>query len=268
MFVYIPRERDLCQTRTGSVGLSLRAVHIPQHMISKILLLETATDVCSVAIAAGGEIVAWREQANCPSHIAVITLMIEACCLEAGIALNQLDAVAVSKGPGSYTSLRTGASVAKGLCYALDIPLVAVDTLEALAWGSRPADVLSDILLLPMLDARRDEIWVAAYDGEIQCLVPAAPLILTADALENYIDNLSKGRTWERIIMSGNGLSKLIFEYITNNTDICNIKQSSASFLLEIAQKRLNNKQIEDISLFEPFYMKPPNITISVKPNF
>ena len=237
-------------------------------MMSKILLLETATDVCSVGIAVGEEVVALREEMDCRSHIAVITLMIEACCLEAGITLQELDAVAVSKGPGSYTSLRTGASVAKGLCYALDIPLIAVDTLEALAWGSRPADLKPGTLLLPMLDARRDEIWVAAYDSEMQCLAPAAPLILTGDNLKNYIDNLREGAIWQQVIMSGSGKIKINIEYILDNTDICTISQSSARFLTLIAQNRLRNHQIEDVSLFEPHYMKPPNITISAKPNF
>ncbi len=237
-------------------------------MESKILLLETATDTCSVAIGAGERILALKEEHECRSHIAVITLLIEACCAAAGITLNDIDAVAVSQGPGAYTSLRTGVSVAKGLCYALDIPLVAVDTLEALAWGSRPADADEHTLLLPMLDARRDEVWIAAYDGHMQCLSPAAPLVLSGDALELYIAGLKNGATWNHIEMSGSGISKINMEHFLNNSDICSQKQCSARFLTVIAQKRLLTGQIEDISLFEPFYMKPPNITVSVKPNF
>lgn len=235
--------------------------------MAKILLLETATDCCSVAICVDGVCVSMREMADCKSHIAVITLMIEACSKEAGIAINELDAVAVSSGPGAYTSLRTGASVAKGLCYALDIPLIAVDTLAALAWGSR--DVLQvasgRAVYLPMIDARRAEIWLAAYDDTLTCVAPAQSLILEPGVLQQWIDALPLGYQPDEIIMSGSGKKKIIEEDIIKNSDICSVDMCSARFLLDIAQERYKNGQFEEVHLFEPFYMKPPNITVSKK---
>jgi tRNA threonylcarbamoyladenosine biosynthesis protein TsaB len=235
--------------------------------MAKILLLETATDCCSVAIGMDGACVSMQEMADCRSHIAVITLMIEACAKEAGIALNELDAVAVSSGPGAYTSLRTGASVAKGLCYASDIPLIAVDTLAALAWGSRAAQpaTLGRTVYLPMIDARRAEIWLAAYDDAMACIAPAQSLILEPGVLQQWIDALPLGYVPDKIVMSGSGKKKIIVEDIIKNSDICSVDTCSARFLLDIAQERYKNGQFEEVHSFEPFYMKPPNITVSKK---
>lgn len=240
--------------------------------------------MCSAGIAEGPAMLALREEPECKSHIAVITLMIEACCREAGIAPNQLDAVAVSSGPGSYTSLRTGASVAKGLCYALGIPLVAVDTLESLAWGSlhfgspgfemnakspialsKTPEMPAKTVLLPMLDARRDEVWLAAFDSDMNRLTDANPLILNADSIKNYIESIPGMDAHTRVRMSGNGTKKINIEYILDNTDICPVLQNSAHFLAAIAHQKLTANQTENLALFEPFYMKPPNITVSAR---
>lgn len=238
---------------------------VQKIVMSKILLLETATDMCSVAIANGKVILALREEPECKNHIAVITLMIEACCQEAGITPAQLDAVAVSSGPGSYTSLRTGASVAKGLCYALNIPLIAVDTLESLAWGSLTPDMPMETVLISMVDARRDEVWLAAFDSQLNRLTNANPLILNAESLKNYIASIPMSNAGAPVRMSGNGTKKINIEYILDNTDICPVLQCSARFLAEIAHKKLVTGQAENLSLFEPFYMKPPNITLSAR---
>lgn len=235
--------------------------------MAKILLLETATDCCSVAIGIDGLCVSIQEMADCKSHIAVITLMIEACAKEAGIVLNELDAVAVSSGPGAYTSLRTGASVAKGLCYASDIPLIAVDTLAALARGSKAkqAEKPTKALYLPMIDARRAEIWLAAYDHDMHCIAPAQSLILDPGVLPQWINTLPLSYTPDEVVMSGSGKNKISTEDIIKNSDICSVNACSARFLLDIAQERYINGQFEKIHSFEPFYMKPPNITVSKK---
>lgn len=221
--------------------------------------------MCSVGIADGEKVIALREEPECKSHIAVITLMIEACCREAGITPARLDAVAVSSGPGSYTSLRTGASVAKGLCYALSIPLIAVDTLEALAWGSLTPGMPPETILIPMIDARRDEVWLAAFDHQLNRLTDANPLIINEESVNNYIASIPNADLRTPVRMSGNGTKKINIEYILDNTDICPVLQCSAGFLAIIAHKKLITGQTENLSLFEPFYMKPPNITVPVR---
>jgi tRNA threonylcarbamoyladenosine biosynthesis protein TsaB len=126
-----------------------------------ILLVETATEVCSVAVFSENRIIALSENQHCTNHAAELTLLVSECMKKAFLNFADLDAVAVSGGPGAYTSLRVGASVAKGLCYALDKPLVVFDTLLALAAAARKMTDTRKLLLLPALDARRQEVWMA-----------------------------------------------------------------------------------------------------------
>jgi tRNA threonylcarbamoyladenosine biosynthesis protein TsaB len=229
-----------------------------------ILLLETATEVCSVALYANGGIAALRQDLDCKSHIAVVTLMVEDCLKSIGMDYTALDAVAISGGPGSYTSLRTGASVAKGLCFALDIPLIAVDTLQALAWGAQQT-VDEFVIHIPMLDARRNEVWLNAFDHNCNPLVTAQPLILDNDELEQYLDQFPANT---KFILSGNGVFKIKDKNISKNAYVCAIKKSSAQFLGSFAVERLNAHLTEDIALYSPVYQKPPNITIAQQPKF
>lgn len=133
-------------------------------IVALILHLETATPTCSVALSEGGVLLSLKEKTAQNIHASVITLFIEAVMQEAGRQLHELDAICVSKGPGSYTGLRIGVSAAKGLCYALDKPLLAVNTLEAMASGFlNEQKAPADSLLCPMLDARRMEVFMAIY---------------------------------------------------------------------------------------------------------
>ncbi|NJN34911.1 MAG: tRNA (adenosine(37)-N6)-threonylcarbamoyltransferase complex dimerization subunit type 1 TsaB [Saprospiraceae bacterium] len=127
-----------------------------------ILNIESATNICSVSIARAGVVQAIFET-NTNNHASEITLLIEQCIAATGVALNELDAIAVSHGPGSYTSLRVGASTAKGICYALNKPLIAVDTLHALAHGAYLEFGDKTTLYCPMIDARRMEVYTAIY---------------------------------------------------------------------------------------------------------
>ena len=128
-----------------------------------ILSLETATTNCSVALASDGKVVASRSINSGYSHSEKINVFIEEVIAQAGVTLKDLQAVAVSSGPGSYTGLRIGISTAKGLCYALDIPLIAINTLDAMAQGF---NARKDELIVPMIDARRMEVYSAVYDSE------------------------------------------------------------------------------------------------------
>ena len=128
-----------------------------------ILSLETATTNCSVALASDGKVVASRSINSGYSHSEKINVFIQEVIAQAGVTLKDLQAVAVSSGPGSYTGLRIGISTAKGLCYALDIPLIAINTLDAMAQGF---NARKDELIVPMIDARRMEVYSAVYDSE------------------------------------------------------------------------------------------------------
>jgi tRNA threonylcarbamoyladenosine biosynthesis protein TsaB len=238
--------------------------------MSRLLLIETASEVCSAAIAVDGRVVSIQEDLQCASHTAVLTLQIEACCRMAGISLKALDAVGVSLGPGAYTALRVGASVAKGICYALDKPLIAVSTLEALAWASRQetADEEGTHYFVPMLDARRNEVWLAVYDQHLQEIAPAQALITENNMFEIWLETLFNTSNFNSVVLSGNGAFK---QKIGSNTDkmvFSNIVKCSAAHLLALVGHKFEYQQYEAIAYFEPFYMKPPNITTSNKAVF
>lgn len=229
--------------------------------MATILQIETATDVCSVALSVDGRLVSIKEALECRQHIAFITLQIEACLAEAGITTNQLDAIAVSVGPGAYTSLRTGVSTAKGLCYALDIPLISVDTLAALAAGAfEEKNLTAGAVCISMLDARRNEVWLSAYMSDLNPLVPAEPLVMDVGELDAWIKRHGLGEA-EVLVVSGNGQDKINSSNFGNNTYIRTAKSCSARFLTLIAEKKFKNNAFEHLVSFEPFYMKPPNIT-------
>lgn len=239
--------------------------------MAKILLIETSSEVCSAAIGVDGQIIALAEDLNAQSHAALLTLQIEACTKSAGITLAELDAVALSQGPGAYTALRVGASVAKGICYALDKPLIAVDTLQALAAASVSCPVPASAnpsIFAPMLDARRAEIWLALYDADLREIAPAQPLILENNSFENFVLAQTSGLPFDWIVLSGNGVEKTRNGSLFQKAVISGILQCSARHLIGLATKKFQNADFQDIAYFEPVYLKPPNITISSKPLF
>jgi len=233
--------------------------------MARILLIETATDVCSVACCVDGQVVALVEETETLLHAALLTLQVKDCLHQAGFPLAALDAVAISSGPGSYTSLRVGASVAKGICFALDKPLIAVDTLLALAQASHPTvPEMTDppTLFVPMLDARRQEVWAAVYDVQNQILAPAQPIILENDLFEKFMAEFVAPRPGVRLVFSGNGMNKLQNVPKPPNAVFSAIKKCSARYLAESATRFFQNSDFQEVAYFEPFYMKPPNITV------
>ncbi len=244
--------------------------------MAKILLIETATEVCSAAIAKDGNVLALAEDLQQRNHAAQLTLLIQQCTREAGISLAALDAVAVSSGPGSYTSLRVGASVAKGICYALDKPLIAVDTLKALAAASfethfRPGNELkteTPVFAIPMLDARRNEVWAAVYDVELRLLAPAQPLILENKLLYEFLSQNPVHKPGCVYIVAGNGAKKMKSAEIFENAVWAKTQHSSATYLATLAEKAFKSSDFQDVSYFNPAYMKAANITSSNKPLF
>lgn len=244
--------------------------------MAKILLIETASEVCGAAIATEGRIIALAEDTDQARHAERLTLLIADCCRQAGLKLSDLDAVAVSRGPGSYTALRVGVSTAKGICFALDKPLIAVDTLQALAAASllefeETNPVLhhpQPVLAIPMLDARRQEVWTAVYDAQLRLVVPAQPLILQHELFQNFRNTIPDYRPETVCIISGNGSKKMEDAGIDENMVFSPVKNCSANYLAGLADLFFQKNDFQNITYFEPFYMKAPNITTPNKPAF
>lgn len=212
-----------------------------------ILLLETATTNCSVALASDGVILASRSINSGYSHSEKINLFIEAVILEATVKLNQLDAIAVSAGPGSYTGLRIGVSTAKGLCYALDKPLISVNTLDAMAQGIHCAP---DELIVPMIDARRMEAYCAVYSDAKQRLSPPEAIIIETDFY-------SKFRTNKKLLLVGDGADKCMELFRSaNDIRIQDGFMPNAEFLSKLAEEKYALAEFENVALFEPIYLK------------
>ena len=218
-----------------------------------ILCLETATPVCSVALNSACCTLALRETDGQNAHSEKITNFIKAVMDEAGIDYSKLDAVAVSQGPGSYTGLRIGLSTAKGICYAADLPLMAIDTLEAMAHGLKEklgSQIGPDDLLIPMIDARRMEVYASVFDANLQRINNTAALIID----ENSFEDLRKDH---RLWLFGDGAPKLknVFENQQNINFIDGFRPSAA-FMRLLAEQALQKQQFVDVAYFEPFYLK------------
>lgn len=219
-----------------------------------ILNLETATTVCSVSLAKDGVLLALKEQNGDYSHAENLTLFIEDVLSQAKIKISEIDAVAISKGPGSYTGLRIGVSTAKGLCYSLDKPLIAIDTLYYLSL-SVSNNLKSDIsyltsLFCPMIDARRMEVYCALYDlngNEIKSI--AAEIIdehsFAAQLKEQPIYFFGDGAFKCRTILEQNKNVFFIDDIVP-----------SAKNMIALSEEAFASKRFEDVAYFEPFYLK------------
>lgn len=235
--------------------------------MANILLIETATSVCSVAVARDGQVLQLVETAEADRHAALITVFIRQCLEAAGLDPQQLNAIAVSAGPGSYTGLRVGVSAAKGMCYALGIPLIAVDTLQALASACRAQNGAGgDDLIVPMIDARRQEVWAAVYEaGTLTSREKAAPLVLENNMFDYFCKEVRGDDSSCRILLCGNGAFKTSSGRLPENVVLAEPFQCSASTMAKLAETDFQNADFQDVSYYEPFYMKPPNITSAKK---
>jgi tRNA threonylcarbamoyladenosine biosynthesis protein TsaB len=220
-----------------------------------ILLIETATETCSVALSSSGSLLAFRESSGGYNHSEKLTIYIEEVLSQAGIDSAQLDAVCVSQGPGSYTGLRIGVSAAKGICYALGIPLIAISTLDSMA--SNMTKSLKDhnlpvgkpFLLCPMLDARRMEVYTAIYNAEGERISEIEAKIID----ENSFDDLTSEN---QLVVFGNGADKCIPFLSRPGIHFIKDIEASARFMSDLAYKRYQGKTFVDVAYFEPFYLK------------
>jgi len=221
-----------------------------------ILNLDTSTLVCSVALASGHKLTGIRESHDDKSHSRQLGIFIQELLKENKLEVSSLDAVAVSKGPGSYTGLRIGVSTAKGLAYGSNIPLIGIGTLDALAEGAIRHQEISNILeknrntlLCPMIDARRMEVFTALYTSTGQQVKEVSAEIIDA---ESYHERLEKGP----IVFFGNGAVKCRETITHTNAIFINGLETSAEYMVPLSEKSWQQKKFEDIAYFEPFYLK------------
>lgn len=212
-----------------------------------ILNIETATTVCSVSVAKDGKLLGTKEQNGDYSHAENLTLFIEEVIKQSGITLKQLDAVAVSKGPGSYTGLRIGVSTAKGLCYALEKPLIAINTLQHLSLALTLKD---GELACPMIDARRMEVYCAIYDQQGKELMPTSAEIIDEHSFADFLKE-------HKVIFAGDGAAKCkdVLSKKSNAIFVDNVFPSAKN-MITLSEKAFQEKQFENLAYFEPFYLK------------
>lgn len=235
--------------------------------MSLILCIETGTDVCSVGIARDGELLSLRESDEGRDHARKVGVFVDELLRETGIAPDDLDAVAVGKGPGSYTGLRIGVSFAKGLCYGLRKPLLAVGSLDALVEVARE-DYEAGILavddwqharLCPMVDARRMEVYAQVFDSQGTPLTDVSAEVVSEESFAAY------RQAGEPFVIFGSGARKCA-DLLAGATFV--EVTPSARGLARLAQQALDEGRTEDIAYFEPFYLKDFVVTTSKKKLF
>ncbi|RZL02352.1 MAG: tRNA (adenosine(37)-N6)-threonylcarbamoyltransferase complex dimerization subunit type 1 TsaB [Pedobacter sp.] len=214
-----------------------------------ILQIETATQVCSAALSLNGETIALKElQAN-NIHAGSLTLFIQEVMASAGYSYSDLDAIAVSKGPGSYTGLRIGVSTAKGLCFALDKPLIGIGTLGMMAKGFLKANPSYTGLICPMIDARRMEVFTSLFDNSVSTIEPVSAKIIDE---QSFKDELSRST----ITFIGDGAEKCNAALSHPNAFFSAENFNSAGNMSELSFEAFSNQNFEDLAYFEPFYLK------------
>ena len=220
-----------------------------------LLCIETATSVCSVALAGDGALLSLKETSDKYPHSAVITLFIAGVLESAGVEPHALDGIAVSKGPGSYTGLRIGVATAKGLCYSLDKPLIAISTLQSMAAGMRDirdatGDDRTGLLFCPMIDARRMEVYSALFDETGKEVREALAEILDEKSFREYLQK-------QKVLFAGDGTGKCraLLEKNPNALFLEDFYPSAKS-MCRLAEERFLSGEFEDLAYFEPFYLK------------
>ena len=214
-----------------------------------ILNIETSSTICSVCLAKDGVLLDYKEDQQGNSHARVLTVFIDELLKNNGLSVSALDAVAVSAGPGSYTGLRIGTSVAKGLCYALNKPLIAVPTLLSLALEMARQTRDPSAAFMPALDARRMDIYTAVFDAGGKELLSTRAV--TADVVyEKQIKHFGK------LFVSGSGAAKC--KTIFSSPDIHFLEgiECNARLLIPISEEKAKNQKFEDTAYFEPDYLK------------
>lgn len=222
--------------------------------MSLILCIETGTDICSVGIARDGELMSLRESDQGRDHAKQVAVFVDELLRETGVKPDELDAVAVGMGPGSYTGLRIGVSFAKGLCYGLNIPLLAVGSLEALTdvaikdyeAGIIQVEGWDEALLCPMVDARRMEVYAQIFNSRCEAQSEVSAEIITEESFSQW-------RAKGKLVIFGNGAAKC--QEMLPDAIYIDVAPSARG-LTRIAHQLFEAGKTVDIAYFEPFYLK------------
>jgi tRNA threonylcarbamoyladenosine biosynthesis protein TsaB len=217
--------------------------------------LETSTEVCSVAIVEDGKVTDSHEDISGQNHSKLLTVFISRLLESNRLKASDFDAVAVSEGPGSYTGLRIGVSVAKGFCYAAGIPLIAVNSLQAMAShviensSNYQLEIRPTDLFVPMIDARRMEVFTAIYDSKLEIVKGVNALVVEAGSLDEYAEN-------SRLFLFGNGSAKCSKTLTNKNIQFIDEVYSSSLHMATLADMKFRKGEFVDTAYFEPFYLK------------
>lgn len=217
-----------------------------------ILYIETATDVCSVALSRGAEVIGLKEEVGGNNHAKHLLPFVDEVLKQAEVSMKEINGVAVSIGPGSYTGLRIGVSTAKGIAYTAGIPVMAISTLESIAQGAKTlwsGTSTETVQIIPMIDARRMEVFTTHYDFDINQLEEVSSKIIDETT---FAELLSK----EKVLFCGNGMPKCkeILSAFPNAKFMD--APISAKNMLPAALRKWQKQEFEDVAYFEPFYLK------------
>lgn len=222
--------------------------------MTHILQIETTTTNCSVAVSKNGKTIAVKEISNGYSHAENLHAFIAAALQECSLEYKDLSAVAVSKGPGSYTGLRIGVSTAKGLCFALDIPLIATETLQTLAMQQK----IEDGVIISMIDARRMEAYTQVFNKNYASVRSIEAEILTEKSFESFLQD-------NKVYFVGNKSEKLQEVLQHENAVFLSESLPSANEMSALVYSKFNNNNFEDVAYFEPYYLKDFLVTPAKK---
>ncbi len=224
-----------------------------------ILNIETSTTICSVALAKDGEKIIGKESNEKNAHSKVLTVFIEDIFKEANIKVKDIDAVSVSKGPGSYTGLRIGVSAAKGIAYGTGKPLISVSTLLNMTYGAKQKlNVNKHDLFAPMIDARRMEVYTQLFDYELNTLSKINAKIIDEQSFQEELEK-------HKIHFFGDGAMKCNKAITHKDAIFLENFHPSADYMIPFSEKAFNENNFEDVAYFEPFYLKDFVATIPKK---
>lgn len=218
--------------------------------MSCILHIETSTSVCSVAVSEDSHVIFQQEDHSGPNHAERLGSMVDEALSFTDNHAIPFDAVAVSCGPGSYTGLRIGVSMAKGICYGRNLKLIAVPTLELMCVPVLLREMVEDdALLCPMIDARRMEVYAGIYDRALHEVRPVGADVVDAETYKQWLDK-------RPVYFFGNGAAKCMETINHLNAHLIKGIEPLAKWMQPLAERRLLNEQTEDVAYFEPFYLK------------
>lgn len=223
--------------------------------MDRILCIETGTDICSVALSVDGTLLSLRESGEGRSHAQNLAVYVDEILSENSLSCSDLSAVAISMGPGSYTGLRIGSSLAKGICYAESIPMIAISTLEALTVGLiadfeaglLKSETLEHTILAPMIDARRMEVYTQLFTPEVAALTSVTAEVVNENSFADFRER--------EFIIFGDGAKKCAEVLNVKSVILENIAPSARN-MTKLAYDKFLNKEFVDIAYFEPMYLK------------